>query len=240
MIHPLEVNLGREAFCTCAWNGKKHAVKALLEPPELIVRGELRHRIPFAKISRLKADGDHLAFSFEGDSIRLQLGSAMAAKWAEAIVKPPPSLAKKLGISGESTVRMIGPVDDTALKAALAEAKTVSQGKGDLILARVDTPADLKAALAKGSQPTRVRHSHLVYLSQGTGASAERKPCARDSPGDGNRRHKNRCRFGGVLRTAICEAAQLIGLHPSVTGASTSTYSLVPRPYPSPFALVSS
>jgi hypothetical protein len=73
----------------------------------------------------------------------------MAAKWAEAIVKPPPSLAKKLGISGESTVRMIGPVDDAALKAALAEAKTVSQSKGDLILARVDTPADLKAALTK-------------------------------------------------------------------------------------------
>ena len=73
----------------------------------------------------------------------------MAAKWAEAIVKPPPSLAKKLGISSESTVRMIGPVDDPALKAALAEAKMVSQSKGDLILARVDTLANLKAALTK-------------------------------------------------------------------------------------------
>lgn len=143
--------MGREALCTCVWSGKKHQVKALLEPPELIVRGELLQRIPFAKISSLKADGDYLEFSFDGDPIRLQLGSAMAAKWAEAIVKPPPSLAKKLGISGESTVRMIGPVDDSALKAALAEAKTVSQSKGDLILARVDTPADLKAALAKAA-----------------------------------------------------------------------------------------
>ena len=143
--------MGREAFCTCAWNGKKHEVKALLEPPELIVRGELRHRIPFAKISNLKADDNCLAFSFEGASIRLQLGSAMAAKWAEAIVKPPPSLAKKLGISDERTVRIIGPIDDAALKASLAEAKTVSQSEGDLILARVDTPADLKAALQKAA-----------------------------------------------------------------------------------------
>lgn len=143
--------MGREANCTCLWNRKKHEVKVLLEPPELILRGELRQRIPFAKITSIKADGDHLAFSLEGDSIRLQLGSAMAAKWAEAIVKPPPSLAKKLGITSESTVRMMGPVDEPALKTALAEAKMVSQTKGDLILARVDTPADLKAALAKAA-----------------------------------------------------------------------------------------
>ncbi len=64
----------------------------------------------------------------------------MAAKWAEALLKPPPTLAKKLGITPETTVRMIGPVDDSALKGALAEAKDVSQRKGDLIVARVDTP----------------------------------------------------------------------------------------------------
>jgi hypothetical protein len=133
------------------WDGNRHQVKAQLEPPELILRGELRHRIPFAKISSLKAGGDYLAFSFDGHSVRLQLGSTIAAKWAEAIVKPPPSLAKKLGISSENTVRMSGPVDDSALKSALAEAKTVSQSKGDLILARVDTPADLKAVLAKAA-----------------------------------------------------------------------------------------
>ena len=141
----------REAQCTCVLNGTKHQVKVLLEPPELIVRGDLRYRIPFSKISSLKADGEYLALSFEGASIRLQLGSAMAAKWADAILKPPPTLAKKLGITSETTVRTIGPMDDTALKAALNQAKTISRSKGDLILARVDTPADLKAALAKAA-----------------------------------------------------------------------------------------
>jgi hypothetical protein len=143
--------MGREAICACMWNGTRHQVKALLEPPELILRGELRHRISFAKMSGLKAGGDYLTFSFDGHSVRLQLGSTMAQKWADAIVKPPPSLAKKLGITNEITVHMIGPVDDSALKASLTEAKTVSQNKGDLILARVDTPADLKAALAKAA-----------------------------------------------------------------------------------------
>jgi hypothetical protein len=143
--------MGREAICACMWDGNRHQVKALLEPPELLLRGELRHRIPFAKISSLEAGDDYLTFSFDGHSVRLQLGSTMAQKWVDAIVKPPPSLAKKLGISSEITVRMIGPVDDSALKAALAEAKTALQSKGDLILARVDTPADLKAALAKAA-----------------------------------------------------------------------------------------
>lgn len=131
------------------WNGKKHQVKALLEPPELILRGEIRRRMPFAQIENIRADGNNLLLTFEGDSVRLQLGSAMAVKWAEQMLKPPPTLARKLGVSSDITVRMIGSADDPTLKAALAEARTVSQTKGDLILARVDTPGDLAAALRK-------------------------------------------------------------------------------------------
>lgn len=143
--------MGREALCACTWNGKRHQVKVLLEPPDLIVRGEIRRRIPFARIENLKAEGDHLLLSCKGDSVRLQLGSAMAAKWAEAMLKPAPTLAKKLGISSDTTVHMIGSVDDPALDAALKEGKAVSQNKGDLIVARVDRPADLAAALRKAA-----------------------------------------------------------------------------------------
>lgn len=143
--------MGREAKCICTWNGKKSSVKALLEPPELIVRGEMRRRIPFAKMQKVKADGEVLRFTFEDEPVELSLGSAMAAKWAEALLKPPPSLANKLGITADSTVRMIGPADDSALKTALAEAKDVSKRKGDLILALVDTPADLHSALMKAA-----------------------------------------------------------------------------------------
>lgn len=143
--------MGREALCACTWNGKKHQVKVLLEPPELIVRGEFRRRIPLASIENLKAEGDHLLLNCNGDSISLQLGSAMAAKWAEAMLKPAPTLAKKLGISSDVTVQMIGPVDDPAIADALKQGKAVSQNKGDLIVARIDTPADLAGALRKAS-----------------------------------------------------------------------------------------
>jgi hypothetical protein len=143
--------MGRDAQCTCIWNGAKSKVKALLEPPDLILRGEIRCRVPFAKMEGVKAQGDLLQFKFEGQSVSLQLGDLIAAKWAEALLKTPPTLAKKLGIKPETTILMIGPIDDSDLKKALAEAKDVSERKGDLILARVDTPADLDAALNKAA-----------------------------------------------------------------------------------------
>lgn len=143
--------MGREAICACLWNGAKTAVKALIEPPELVLRGEMRRKLPFARMKQVRADGEWLRFTFEDESVALQLGGEMAAKWAKTLLKPPPSLAKKLGITPETTVRMIGTVDDSALKGALAEAKDISDRKGDLILARVNTPADLSAALRKSA-----------------------------------------------------------------------------------------
>lgn len=143
--------MGREARCICLWNEARSQVKALLEPPELILRGEIRHRLPFANLEHVRVDGDSLHFKFGGHSVSLQLGPTVAAKWVETLLKPPPTMAKKLGITSETTVRMIGPVDDPALKKALAEAKHISTRKGDLILARVDTPADLDAALNKAA-----------------------------------------------------------------------------------------
>jgi hypothetical protein len=161
--------MGREAICTCVWGKTQHEVKALLEPRELIVRGELRRRVPFAKMRGVKADSDLLRFTFEGESVALSLGSEMAAKWADALLKPPPTLAKKLGIAPETTVRMIGPVDDGALKSAVAEAKAVSQSNGDLILARIDTPADLSAALRKAARQLSAGISIWFIYRKGPG-----------------------------------------------------------------------
>ena len=143
--------MGREANCTCIWNGKRSTVKALIEPPELILRGDLRRRVPLAKLQAVKAEDDQLRFTVGGESVSLSLGSSLAAKWAEAILKPPPSLAKKLGIKRETTVRMIGPMDDAALREALDEARSISQREADLVLARIDTLAELRSALKEAN-----------------------------------------------------------------------------------------
>src|SRR5579863_7151352 len=140
--------MGNEAICECEWNGSRHKVKALLEPPDLILRGEIRRRLPFAELNEIRAKGDHLSFLFQGESFALALGGNMAPKWARRLTSPPPGLAKKLGITAETLVRMIGPTDDPALREALsAAAQTVTDKNPDLILARVNTPADLTRAL---------------------------------------------------------------------------------------------
>jgi hypothetical protein len=141
--------MGLEATCICDWNGAKSETKALVETPELILRGAIQRRIPLAKIKHVRVDNGRLCFRYENEPVALELGAKLAAKWAATLLKPPPSLAKKLGIAAETTVWLIGKADDDALKSALTEAKKLSRRSGDLIVARVETTADLDRALAK-------------------------------------------------------------------------------------------
>jgi hypothetical protein len=164
-----EVSVGREATCTCIWNGKKGTVKALIEPPDLILRGELRHRIPIARIQAVKAERDQLRFVIEGEVVSLLLGSEAAARWADTLLRPPPSLAQKLGISADKTVWMIGTIDEANLKAALTEAKSVSRRDGELILARIDTPTDLQSALARAADQLRAGVPIWFIYRKGSG-----------------------------------------------------------------------
>jgi hypothetical protein len=142
----------------CEWNGEMARVKALIEPPELILRGEIRRRLPFSEIRQLRAEGGALRFKHSRDAVTLKLEPSTAKRWAKAILAPPPSLAKKLGITPESTVWAIGEIDDAALESALAEARRVMRkGSGvgaDVILARVNTTAELARAFKTAAKAT--------------------------------------------------------------------------------------
>jgi hypothetical protein len=139
--------MGREAECEVVCNGTRAKVKALIEPPELILRGELRRRLPFSALKDVGAEGEALRFRSGSETFLLAVGNATAQKWAKVLTSPPPTLAKKLGISGDTVVRMIGAVDDDALRSALTSAKMVADKNADLILARVNSTAELSAAL---------------------------------------------------------------------------------------------
>jgi hypothetical protein len=160
--------MGREAICMCTWNGKTARVKLLLEPPELILRGELRSRISFAKIERMKVDGANLCFRFGADDVRLALGDAMAAKWAEAILKPPPTLARKLGILPDMKVQMVGKIDDEALRESLSGAQLVSRAM-QLIVARVNTAAELEGAFRRSVSALREGVPIWIVYRKGAG-----------------------------------------------------------------------
>jgi hypothetical protein len=144
--------MGREAVCTCTLDGKRFEVKSLLEPPDLILRGDIRRRVPFAAMKRVSADGDELRFVHGAEQFSLKLGRAMAAKWTQAILAPPVTLTKKLGIDAGTRVCIIGKMDDGALQEAIADAYVVSRGTADIVLARVNTSAELDTALSKASE----------------------------------------------------------------------------------------
>lgn len=139
--------MGREAICKCDWAGTTATVKVLLESSEIVVRGDIRKRVPISELRNVEVQSGWLCFNASGDQVQIFLGAPAAEKWAVAINTPPPSLARKLGITNESVVRTIGSISEKALNAALAEAAQVSAKRPDMIIAYVDTPESLNAAL---------------------------------------------------------------------------------------------
>jgi hypothetical protein len=139
--------MGREAICTCDWAGTVAEVKALLETSELILRGDIRKRVPFSEIKEVRVQSDCLRFKVGGERVELSLGSSVAEKWASAMTSPPPSLSRKFGITNKTVVRTIGNPQDENLKSALAEAARISDKDAGLIVACVDSPESLKATL---------------------------------------------------------------------------------------------
>lgn len=142
--------MGHEADCACDWGGTVVEVKALLETGEIILRGGIKKRVAFGGLSGVKVEDDRLCFKVGSERVRLELGAAVAEKWAAAIASPPTALSKKLGISKTSVVRVIGAVPDEALQEALDEAARVSVKDADLIVACVDSPESLHGALRDG------------------------------------------------------------------------------------------
>ena len=161
--------MGRQANCRCEWNGEVAQVKAVIEPPELILRGEIRRKIPLADLKSVTADGDRLHFCVGKDSVFLVLGEKIAAKWASALTAGPPSLAKKLGIQAGCAVRVIGAIDDDALRDALSQAEPVTRGKADLVVARVGTQAALMDAFKKAADLLRIGVPLWIVYIKGRG-----------------------------------------------------------------------
>jgi hypothetical protein len=139
--------MGREAVCKCVWAGTAAEVKALLESTEVILRGGLRKRVPFNEIKQVKALSDRLRFTVAGETVELFLSPKAAATWAAVLTSPPPSLARKLGITSTTVVRTIGEIHDRALNSALAEAAGISAKNSALIVAYVDSEESLHRTL---------------------------------------------------------------------------------------------
>ena len=57
--------MGREAICDCTFAGTTAEVKALLESEELILRGDIRMRVPFHTLHNVRVESDSLCFNLD-------------------------------------------------------------------------------------------------------------------------------------------------------------------------------
>jgi len=138
--------MGREAECQIQWGNEKGQGKIQLEGQELIVRGAMKRRIPFSSLTAVKAQGDSLTFVVHDVAVELHLGSKVAQAWQKAIQAPPPTLAKKLGITADSHVIAWGTIDADELRLALAVASQ-HKTETDLLVIRASSPLELENGL---------------------------------------------------------------------------------------------
>ena len=101
--------MGNEATCRVEIGDERAEAKALLETAEIIIRGALKARIPFAEAKDVASGSGILSFRWKDRDVRIHLGE-QAAKWAGKILNPK-SVLDKLGIKTGQKVSVIGTVE---------------------------------------------------------------------------------------------------------------------------------
>lgn len=159
--------MGREAEGHASFRGTSGAVKAYLESDGIILRGEVRGKLPRAGLMDWRVEGDDLCLKVEGEPLVLTLGAKEAAAWVRALDKPVPSLAAKLGVSPAARAWRIGGPPPEEIAVALAGVEVAGPGDAAMIVAILTGPDDLQAALAMG-----LAHGLRVWCVHGKGKGA--------------------------------------------------------------------
>jgi hypothetical protein len=136
--------MGQELACSVFSNGKTHRGKALLESKEIVFRGELRLKIPFASIKKVEAAEGRLKVRTKDGLYVFDLGGK-AEKWREKIVNPK-SLVDKLGVKAGDAVWVVCSFPPDFLAELKRKGAVVSRGKTGVpawILLAADSLGDL-------------------------------------------------------------------------------------------------
>jgi hypothetical protein len=142
---PSGADMGRELLCNVRSGGKTFSGKALLETSEIIFRGDLRLKIPFASLQSIVARDGELHLKWGDESAVFELGE-QAEKWAYKILHPK-STAEKLGIKPELAISVIAIEDEDFVRDLRAQSKSFSDSKtlknSDLIFFGTNKAAEL-------------------------------------------------------------------------------------------------
>ncbi|MEJ8561466.1 hypothetical protein QTO30_09730 [Yoonia sp. GPGPB17] len=138
--------MGREAVAVCHWNGETAEAKLHLDSAYLQLRGEMRADIPRAHIRDVVLVDAGVRVITDGPELTMEFGASEAARWQKALLKKPPTLAEKLGVSADTPAFILGTFDDAPLKDALCGATVTEARDAAILLAILVEEADLQAA----------------------------------------------------------------------------------------------
>jgi hypothetical protein len=176
--------MGREAKGRARFRGQDGAVRALLESDALILRGEVRARLPRAGLAGWWLEGEDLVLTASGEPLVLTLGAKEAAAWVRALDKPLPSLAQKLGVSAAAKAWVIGEALPEELAGALLGARAASPQEAAWIVAVLTSPGEIAAAVSAARQ-----RALPLWCVHGKGKSA----------GVGEGLLRSECRAAGLI-----------------------------------------
>lgn len=144
--------MGREAVAQANWQGQSGWVTALLEGDALILRGDVRLKLPRTAISAWRVAGPDLVLSTAEGLLTLTLGEEEAVAWDRHLAKPRPGLREKLGLTQTKRAFVLSPVTDELTDELLAEAlaghMAETAGDAHFLLAILRDEAGLVAAIA--------------------------------------------------------------------------------------------
>jgi hypothetical protein len=137
--------MGQEVNCTLRFQGKASKGKALLETKEILFRGDVRLKIPFADIKKLDVRNGDLHIRTKDGLAVLQLGPK-AEQWQHKILHPK-TRVEKLGVKSGDTSAILGAMPPDFLEELKDNRVQTTTGKvvvtSPWIFLSAESPADL-------------------------------------------------------------------------------------------------
>jgi len=140
--------MGHEVACTARVGRKSSIGKATLEGETLAFQGDFKLEIPFARMSDVTIEGNDLVIRTSDREVRLELGGALAQRWAR-LVKEPKGLLEKLEVTAQARVAVVGVTDPLFLPALRERTASVAEERVPEGAATIFFGADTRAALQK-------------------------------------------------------------------------------------------
>ena len=154
--------MGREAVAVVRWQGETAEVALHLDATYLTLRGDIRADLRRSEMTGICAVDSGVAMQVAGNPLVLEFGATDAARWVKALLKPPPTLAQKLGVSDVQRAFVVGTYEDAALEAALDGAQVGRVDDAAFIVAIVHDELGLMEAEAAASEAPE-KHLWMIY-----------------------------------------------------------------------------